>query len=101
MGDFSQNLAAWSYGIAAVAFLAFMVQLGLVWRGSLRGSIVLGAVVLSFFWSLSSFGFFVTGSQAFWVICNLVDLLRTGAWLALLLALLYMPKHVKGLVIGK
>jgi hypothetical protein len=79
MGEISEGLAAWSYGIAALAFLAFSVQLGLGWRGGLRGSIVLAATGLSILWLGFGFGFALTGSRAWWVAANIADVLRSSA----------------------
>lgn len=92
MGEISEGLAAWSYGIAALAFLAFSIQLGLGWRGGLRGSIVLAAVGLSVLWLGFGFGFALTGSRGWWIAANIADALRSSAWFALLLSMLYVPK---------
>lgn len=91
MGELNEGLAAWSYGISALAFLAFSVQLGMSWRGGLRGSIVLAAVALSAFWLGSTYVFALSGSRTAWGVANTADMLRSGTWFALLLSLLHVP----------
>lgn len=91
MGEMNDSLAAWSYGLAALAFLAFSVQLSLSWRGGLRGSLVLSAVVLTTLWLGFSFVFVLSGGGAYWLVAGIADVLRQGAWFALLIALLNLP----------
>lgn len=88
----TEGLAAWSYGLASLAFLAFSIQLGLGWRGGLRGSLVLAAVLLSTLWLSSAFAFSLTGSSTFWLVASIADVLRTTAWFAFFLSLLYAPR---------
>lgn len=92
MGDLNESLAAWSYGLAALACLAFAIQLSLSWRGGLRGTLVLAAVALSTLWLGVSYVFVLSGAGAYWLAGGMADVLRYGCWFALLLALLYLPK---------
>lgn len=91
MGEMIESLAAWSYGLAALASLAFTVQLSLSWRGGLRGSIVLSAVVLTTLWLGSAFLYVLFGGSSYWLAAGIADVLRNGCWFALLIALLYLP----------
>lgn len=87
-----EGLAAWSYGLASLAFLAFSIQLGLGWRGGVRGSLVLVAVAMTALWLACTFAFFFTGSSTFGLIASIADVLRSIAWFALFLSLLYAPR---------
>lgn len=100
MGEFKEGLAAWSYGIAALAYLAFSIQLGLSWRGGLRGSIVLTAVALSALWLGCISLLAVFGFRLFWVVAIVADVLRGGTWFALILALLHQPATQQGAPVG-
>lgn len=87
-----EGLAAWSYGLASLAFLAFSIQLGLGWRGGMRGSLVLVSVALTTLWLTFTFAFLFTGSSTFWLLASIADVLRSTAWFALFLSLLYVPR---------
>ncbi len=93
MGDLSDNLAVWSYGAATLAFLAFAVQLAIGWRGGLRGSLVMFAIVMTALWTGSDFLFASTGAAPYRISGAIADTLRYGAWCALALFLLSPPKQ--------
>lgn len=91
MDTWSATLAGWSYGIAAAVFVAFAVQLGLGWRGNLRGRMVFAAVALSAGWAVSVGGFLSTRIIGFWVAAGVFDALRLGAWLAFAISTIRVP----------
>ncbi len=93
MGDLSENLAVWSYGAATLAFLAFAFQLMVGWRGGLRGSLVLLAIIMTALWTGSDFVFALSGSAPYRIAADVADTLRYGAWSALLLSLLCAPQQ--------
>ncbi len=86
-----ETIAAWSYGIAAVGFTAFAVQLRLGWRGNVRGSLVLAAVVLSTCWAASTLVFALSGIGLFWGMASVFDVARTGLWYAFILSAIDRP----------
>lgn len=80
--------AAWSYGIAAVGFALFSVQLGLGWRGERRAAILLAAVALSAVWAGAALVYALTGSRAADLYSRVADSARLLAWLGFLVILL-------------
>ena len=81
------EVAAWSYGVAAFAYLAFGLYIFFAWRGALPGGVLFAAVTLSALWSgLSALG--VTGSgMSVSLAASVADVLRIGAWYAFLIVL--------------
>ncbi|MDD5297786.1 MAG: PEP-CTERM system histidine kinase PrsK [Rhodocyclaceae bacterium] len=84
----SSALALWGYGASAVGFLVFATQLAARWRGGLRGSLLLAAIVLSACWAACAAGFSQTGSPLLAAGAVLFNTLRLCAWFAFLLSLL-------------
>jgi len=80
--------AAYCYGFAAAAFLAFAVHLGLGWRGGARASILLGVVVASAAWAAANLAFSLNGLGLLWSVQAVLDALRAGGWLLFLCVLL-------------
>jgi len=80
--------AAFGYGFAAAAFLAFAVHLGLGWRGGARASILLGVAVASAASAAANLGFSLTGLAVLWSVQAVLDALRAGGWLLFLCVLL-------------
>lgn len=87
MAPWYLNPAAWSYGIATLAFGAFAVQLSLGWRGGRASFFLLAAVILSAFWAAASCSFAVEPSAPMWASARVFNLLATGALLAFLVSL--------------
>ena len=80
--------AIWSYGLAALIFAGFAVQFSLGWRGGLRASLLVGAVVASALWAGSILLVLVFPSGWTWWLARLFDAVRLGAWLTFVLVLL-------------
>ena len=78
----------WSYGFAALIFVAFAVRLSLNWRGGRRAYVVLGAAVASALWAGCVFAALIFSLSEFWLLARVFDAARIGAWLAFLLLLL-------------
>ncbi|GAB4169182.1 MAG: PEP-CTERM system histidine kinase PrsK [Rhodocyclaceae bacterium] len=91
MDHWTPTLATWGYGLAAAAFVAFAVQLGLSWRGNVRGRLVFAAILLSAGWTCSVTAFLSTRIIGFWVAAGLLDALRLGAWMAFAVSTLRVP----------
>ncbi len=85
------NPAVWSYGLAAVAFGVFSMQLVGAQRGRLRAAWLLAAAVLSSAWAGSAASFAFTQTPFSWWLAHAFDVLRIGALLAFLLALTLRP----------
>jgi putative PEP-CTERM system histidine kinase len=95
------TLTAWSYGLVGLAYTAFamrLLQLG-YGRPSGKGSktLVLAAVVFSALWGWFGLALLFTGGAFYFLLSQLSDLLRYGAWCAFLLILL-RPSPVDGAV---
>lgn len=98
MTEGSAGLAALSYGIAVAGYSAFAARLAMGWRANLRGSIVLAAVALGACWSAATLGAAVWESAPLWVGAAVLDVLRSGAWFAFVLSVLYRPDLRAGAV---
>jgi len=77
-----------SYGLGALAFLAFAVHLATGWRGGLRASVLLATIAVSALWAGANVGFALTENPAFWAGQTVLDALRIGGWLLFVIALL-------------
>jgi len=80
--------AAASYGLGALAFLAFAIHLGLARRSGLRAWLLLATIAISALWEALSLGFALADGKAFWISQAMVDGLRIGSWLAFAVVLL-------------
>jgi hypothetical protein len=95
--DALSNPAVWSYGLAAVAFAAFAVQLALgARRGALRAFVLIGVVVASALWAAATVAFELYGGAWTWFASRVFDVARIGGWLAFVL-LLGVPVGAGGL----
>ena len=54
LADWYLNPAVWSYGVAAVAYAAFTVQLSIGWKGGGRALLLLASMTLSVFWACAT-----------------------------------------------
>jgi putative PEP-CTERM system histidine kinase len=87
--DLFYNAAAWSYGIAALAFTGFAVRLTVAWKGGLRATFLLATVLLSALWAGLTFVAIANPEDAApWRVSRLLDALHVGGWLLFLLLLL-------------
>ena len=85
---FPYNPAILSYGLAALIFAGFAVQFSLGWRGGLRASALVGAMVVSVFWSGLVLAAIIFPIGELWRLARLLDTVRLGIWLCFLLLLL-------------
>jgi len=86
--------AAWSFGIAALVYLGFALQLSVRWRGDSHSSLLLGFVVLSAFWAATGALFVVVQTPAMWFSERLFDALRMLSALAFLSLVLGLGRTV-------
>lgn len=81
------SLAAWGYGLASVAYLILSAMLALAWQGRSSGLLLLGAAIATSIWA-AVLGWSSPAqnvdSKVF-----LAEILRQGAWLALVLSLIH------------
>ncbi len=89
MNIFNGTAARYSYGIAALGFAAFAIQLGFGWRGGKLGGWILAAIVLSCCWAVAAAAYAGSGLPGLRIAEHLFDTLRICAWYGLLLALLF------------
>jgi putative PEP-CTERM system histidine kinase len=87
--------AFWSFGIAALAYMAFALQLSTRWRGDGHSSLLLGFVVLSAFWALTGAMLLVVPTAAMWFSERLFDALRMLTALAFLSLVLGLGRVVR------
>jgi putative PEP-CTERM system histidine kinase len=80
--------AALGYGLAALAFLAFLAHLGFGWRGGRRSAALLAAVAMSVAWAALNLGYSLTGRPALWTVGSIADAARIGCWLFFAIMLL-------------
>jgi putative PEP-CTERM system histidine kinase len=81
-------VAAWSYGLAAIGFTLFALQLGIGWRGDRRAAVLLATMALSAIWAGAALVFALTGNQAADLASRVADSARLLAWLGFLVILL-------------
>jgi putative PEP-CTERM system histidine kinase len=81
------NPAVWSYGIAAVAFTIFTIQLLAGRRGHQRAAFLLAGVALSSGWAAASVGYALSDSELWWHVAHVLDAARIGSMLAFLMLL--------------
>jgi putative PEP-CTERM system histidine kinase len=87
--------ATWSFGIAALAYLAFALQLSARWRGDWQSSLLLGFVMLSAFWAATSALFVGLQTPGMWFSERLFDALRMLVALAFLSLVLGLGRTVE------
>lgn len=78
--------AAWSYGVGALAFCVFAIQLFVGRRGHGRATLLLVAVVLSVAWAGTAAAFSLLGDSLTWRAAHVFDALRIGAALGFVVA---------------
>lgn len=81
------SIAAFSYSIAAVAFLSLSVLLLTSWRGRLHGMVLTAACLLTALWA-STVAYQAAWGNPFSLTANLFEILRNAAWSVFLLLLL-------------
>jgi putative PEP-CTERM system histidine kinase len=79
------NPAAWSYGLACLAFAAFALQLALGRRGDVRATVLAATVAASALWAGATLAFELFGLAWLWVAERLFDVARIGGWFAFVL----------------
>ncbi len=76
--------AVWSYGLAAVAYVAFAVRLALGWRPSLRAALLMAATLATALWAASGAAVAQWPVSAAWPAAVVFDTLRYAIWFAFL-----------------
>ncbi len=74
------TFAIWSYGLAAVGYLAFALRMALGWRRSLRAMLLLGTALATVVWALAGVALGVWMSPAALVASNAADAARYAFW---------------------
>jgi len=86
-GDFLTTPAAWSYGLATLAFAAFSLQLALGWKGGIRAAVLVATLVASTLWAGCTLAFALGGGEWWWLSTRVFDVARIGGWLGFVLLL--------------
>lgn len=81
------EVATWSYGLAAFAYLFFGLYIFFAWRGALPGGVLFGAVAVSFLWAAFSAANANEPGVGLGLAAAAFDILRSGAWYAFLIVL--------------
>jgi putative PEP-CTERM system histidine kinase len=87
-GNAFVTAATWSYGIALVLYGLFALRVLIGWRGSMRASLLVLALLASAAWALAALLTARFATPATVVAMNAGDLARYGLWLAFLANLL-------------
>ena len=74
------TFAIWSYGLAAVGYLAFAIRIALGWRRSLRAILLLGATLATVVWALGGVALGVWMSPTAMVASSAADAARYAFW---------------------
>jgi putative PEP-CTERM system histidine kinase len=90
------NPGVWSYGIAALVFGGFAVQLIVRWQQGTRTAFLLALAALSAVWAAASAIFAAAPSQGLWQFAHSVDAVRLGAALGFMLAFLGQRRRASG-----
>jgi len=94
--DALRNPAVWSYGLAALAFAAFALQLALGARkGGLRAFVLVATVAASALWAASTLAFELLQESRVWLAARVFDVARVGGWFAFVLLLSAPPVAVE------
>jgi len=83
------DFATWSYGLAALGYLAFAIRMALGWRHNLRATLLLCATLATVLWALGAFGEAVGHSSPMLLVSNVVDALRYAFWFLFIGSLLH------------
>jgi hypothetical protein len=73
-------MAAWSYGLALVGYLAFALLMALRWRPSLRSALLLATTLVTALWAAAGLAFALWDRLLLWMLSGFCDLLRYGLW---------------------
>ncbi len=74
------TLTAWSYGIAAIAYVAFAIRMALGWRRSSRALLLFAATLATAAWAAMAAAAALIDSPAIPFISGATDVLRYAAW---------------------
>ena len=90
------SVAAWSYGLAAVAYGALAIYLAPGPRGGLRRRSLLAAVGLTAAWALVNLAYVLAPTTDLLALGVAADALRSGAWYVFLLLPILLPQSAAG-----
>jgi putative PEP-CTERM system histidine kinase len=82
------TVAAWSYGLAVIGYLAFAIRMLFGWRGGLRASLLFASALATMLWAASNLVAVVWPSATAWLASDVTDTLRYTVWFVFLANLL-------------
>ena len=74
------DFATWSYGLAALGYLAFAIRMALGWRHNMRATLLLCATLATVLWALAAFADAVYALSPMLLVSNVLDALRYAFW---------------------
>jgi putative PEP-CTERM system histidine kinase len=90
------TVAAWSYGLAGMGYVAFALYLRAGWRGGIRGLALTVAIGLTAAWALLGLAYALTQAAPLYDVGALADVLRVGAWYCFLSLLAQRSANASG-----
>jgi putative PEP-CTERM system histidine kinase len=91
------TIAAWSYSLAVIGYLAFAIRMTFGWRGGVRASLLFAATLATALWAASSAVAVVWPSSTAWLASDVTDTLRYAIWFVFLASLLRAKPKFGGL----
>ena len=73
-------VAAWSYGLALVAYLGFALLMALRWRPGVRAGLLLAATLVTAVWAAAALAVALSDQPVMWLLSGVADVLRYGVW---------------------
>ena len=95
------TIAAWSYSLAVIAYLAFAIRMTLGWRGGIRASLLFSATLATALWAASGVVASAWPSSTAWLASEVTDTLRYTIWFVFLASLLRAKPKPGGLLEAK
>jgi putative PEP-CTERM system histidine kinase len=83
-GSSLSTFAAWSYGVALVAYLAFAVRMVLGWRRSTRAALLLAAILATVLWAAAGMAIAAWDTTRLGLVADASETLRYAVWFAFL-----------------
>lgn len=94
------TIAAWSYGIAAAAYLALALRMVIGWRRGTRAHLLMLAALATTIWAAAALADVLLDSTETRLLSRAADFLRYGAWIGFVASLLAFASNAERAVQG-
>ena len=94
------TIAAWSYGIAAAAYLALALRMVIGWRRGTRAHLLMLAAFATTIWAAAALADVLLDSTETRLLSRAADFLRYGAWIGFVASLLAFGSNAERAVQG-